>query len=434
MKKALHGLLTIIIVVLAGTLGYMVWQNIRTMDPNANATPTPDNWTPPPLVTPVPAPTPTPRQRAENAAVMTLGVVGDLVMHSGLNQEAMGPDGYAYGKIFGNLAPYFQEVDFAVATMETTLSAGPEYSGYPEFKTPDALASYLRDAGFDLINTATDHAMDSYKGGAERTISVLENAGLQHVGTYRSAAERNEQNGVVLAEVNGIKIAFLAYTLGTNGIPIDGFDHITNVFFTDYLTKQSEIDYDKIQADMEAANALEPDIIVTFMHWGNEYHTEPVAYQKELADFLFDEGADIIIGGHPHVPEPMEFRSVTDKYGREKTRLVAYSLGNFISCQEAPYSNLTATLRIEIEKNLDTGEAYLTDIKYAPLFMVDLLREEYGVPEQDWRYRLWDLHAAIASYEADGYDGYITPGLYEALTDGLDAIHAILGPGYDMFN
>jgi len=441
MKKALQLLSIILIIALCGLLGYIVWGNLEASNPNAGVTPTPDNWTPPPIVTPIPTPGPTPRPNAENASVINLALVGDLVMHTGLNAEALTDNGYNYLNVFGGLAPYFQEADFAAATMQTTLVQGPDYSGYPEFRSPDALAYSLRDAGFDLVNTATDHAMDSYKGGAERTLAILEDAGLQHVGTYRSNAERNNQNGIKIAEVGGIKIAFLAYTFGTNGIPITEFDYITNVFFKDNPGDPSDIDYnkiidyDKIKNDMEAANALEPDIIVTFLHWGTEYYEEPMDYQRELADFLLYEGADIIVGGHPHVLEPMEMREMTDRYGREKTGLIAYSLGNFISCPgTVDFTNLTALLRVEIEKNIDTGEAYITGVKYAPFFMVDLMKEEYGIADQDWRYKLWDLHAAITSYETEGYDGLITESLYNAMCNGLTRTHTVLGAQYDMFH
>ncbi|NLH00905.1 MAG: CapA family protein, partial [Clostridiales bacterium] len=368
----------------------------------------------------------------KNTANISIAVCGDIVCHSGLNSEAKKTDGsYDYTPIFSGAADFAKKADYAVCTLETTFPDTAEYTGYPMFKSPPALASGLKAIGIDLINTASNHCMDSYKGGLVRTLDVLDQNGLDHIGTYRSEEERNKNNGILVKDINGISAAFLSFTYGTNGIPVTGFEYVTKIFFNDYLTTLKDINYDLIKKDMAAARALNTDIIVVMMHWGSEYYTEPVDYQKELADLLLKEGADIVLGGHCHVPEPLELRHFTDNEGNEKIGLVAYCLGNFVSCQEDRYTNLTSILNIDIQKNLDTGKTYLKNVSYVPMYMVDLT--DVGV-SSSWRYRLWNLQSAISAYKGGDNLGVINDTLYKNMVQGLEDLHGIMGNKFDYYN
>lgn len=431
MKEILKGILSVVLVVLIGVLGVFVYRNYNEHIEEQKElleeqeTPTP---------TPTPAPTPTPEGFVEptNAANVKLAFCGDLVAHSGLNDQALNLDGsYNYVSIFGGASEFVKNADYAVCTMETTFPDTTEYSGYPMFKSPAALASNLKEFGFDMINTASNHCMDSLQAGLVRTLDVLDQNGLDHVGTYRTQEERDQNNGILVKDINGVSIAFMSFTYGTNAIPLTGFEYAANIFMKDYLTNVSDVDYDLLEADMAAARELGTDMIVVMMHWGNEYYTEPVDYQKDVADFLFQEGADIIIGGHTHVPEPMELRRVTDNEGNEKTGFLVYSLGNFVSCQDDKYTDLTAVLNLDIQKNLDTGETYLRNVSYAPMYMVDL--NDVNVTS-DWRYRLWNLQAAIAEYQNGNDLGVVNETLYNSMCEGLDDVHSILGADFDYCN
>ena len=326
-------------------------------------------------------------------------------------------------------AAYVADADYAVATLETTFAGTAEYTGYPLFKSPDDLAVSLKSLGFDLINTGSNHCMDAFKGGLVRTLDVLEENGLAHVGTYRTQEERDESSGITVAEVNGIRIAFLSYAYGTNGIPVDDFPFVVNLIYKDYMTTLKEIDYERIDADMAAARALGADVIAVFMHWGAEYQTTPNRDQYALADHLFEQGADLILGGHTHVPEPMELRQVTDINGREKTGYICFSLGNLVSCQVDLYTNLTAVLNIDLEKDLGSGETVIKSVKYVPLYMMNLY--DFGVTDAGWRYRLLDLYAATDAYN-NGSSDYMTEPMYRSMTEGLDNIHAIMGAEFDV--
>ncbi|MBQ9045429.1 MAG: CapA family protein [Oscillospiraceae bacterium] len=366
----------------------------------------------------------------------TLAYAGDLVCHEGLNTEAQTGDTYDYLPILEGCVPYVSDADLAFCCMETTFLDNAAYSGYPMFRSPKELATSLKDAGFDFINTASNHSMDSLKDGISSTLDVLDAAGLDHIGTYRTQEERDANHGVVVKDLNGISIAFLSYTYGTNCIPIEGFEYAVNVCFTDYLDTYAdeitEFDYDKVGADLEYARSLDTDLICVFMHWGIEYHTEPVDYQRDVADWLFEQGADLVCGGHPHVPEPMEVRHVKDLDGNERTGYLCYCMGNFISTMNDRYTNLTGVTTIELEKNESTGETYLKNVSYAPLIMVDTA--DYGIANAGWRYKLVDIHQAIDSYDAGDDLGYINQTLYDAMCTALDDLHDIFGIRFDRFD
>ena len=373
-----------------------------------------------------------PKANEPTTAEIRLAWAGDILCHGGLNTEAYDGVSYDYTTVMTGAARYIENADLAVCTLETTFPDVTEYTGSPMFKSPKGLAASMSRLGFDLVSTASEHCMDSMRAGITETLDVLEENGLDHVGTYRSQAERDANHGVTVKEAGGISIAFLSYTYGTNGLSVEGFEYAVNLLHTDYLTTQSNINYTQIESDLSYARSLEPDLIVVFMHWGYEYNTVPTDYQRVLTKYLFEQGVDLILGGHTHAPQPMEVRRVTGPDGREKTGYVCYCLGNFVSCQNDPYTNLSAVVELTLEKNLRSGDAYLKNVSYAPVFMVDL--DDYGIEDAGWRYRLWDLHAAIDAYENGNDLGVINNTLYDAMCQGLEDIHAVFGAEYDMFD
>ena len=299
-------------------------------------------------------------------------VAGDVMSHMPVTNDAWdeGQGSYDYSPIFAQAAPYVQAADYAVANLETTLSETGPYSGYPAFKSPAALADNLAGAGFDLMLTANNHCLDRGFDGLVSTLDALDGAGLAHVGTYRTQEEQ-AAGRIHLADVGGISVAFLGYTYGTNGIPLpSGREYAVSLFNTDYLTTLSTPDRQTLEADLAAARALEPDLIAVLIHWGVEYQTTQNSYQEEIADLLISNGADLVLGGHSHVPQPIEQRTVTGWDGAERTGFVCYSLGNFISSQVDPLTDTTAVLTVELTRDNATGEAAVTGWDYVPMLMV----------------------------------------------------------------
>lgn len=420
-KKSKIILVSIIAVVLLAAILGAVLLTLRNSEPQPTPTPT---------AQPTAEPTPTPEPVPEETVSATIAVGGDVVMHTGLNTEARSGDTYDYSPIFGIIADDIAGADYSVCSLVTTFAGGTDYSSYPLFRSPDSLAASLKGVGFDLVNTATSHALDSYKAGLDSTLDVLDAAGLAHVGTYRSQEERDAAGGITTVELNGISVAFLSYTCDTNSIPAAGFEYAVNCCTTDYLSGAKTVNYDLIAKDMAAAREGGADIIFVFMSWGNELASVPDELQNTLADYLFKQGADIIIGGHTRVPQPMEMREVTDIDGNTKTGYICYSLGNFISCQNDAYTNISAIVNIQLSKGVDSGKAWISDVGYEPIYMVDLY--DYGINDYGWHYRLANLHAAIDAYDAGKPWAFMTGEIYVDMVSALDELHGFFGEELDM--
>ena len=371
---------------------------------------------------PEPAPEPT---------VSHLMVAGDVMSHMPITNDAyVEADGtYDYSHMLQFAARQLEQADYAVANLETVLAGGPDYSGFPAFNSPDELAYDVKEAGFDLLSTANNHTRDRGMDGIYRTLDVLDEAGLAHVGTYRSQEERDEQSGIYVADVGGISVAFLSYTYGLNGFRLDSDKmYAVNLFNLDYYTTLANPDYELLQSDLEAARALDTDLLAVMIHWGVEYQNAPNGHQTNLAQFLVEQGADLVLGGHPHVLQPYETISVTGWDGQEREGFVCYSLGNFISNQYDPFPAVqtTAVLDLELTKDPESGETAVTGVSYEPYFML----HRDGAPVGEKRYLL-NIHDAMEEYEA-GESTLVDKSAYQQLQKALDHCHEILGVEGDL--
>lgn len=273
---------------------------------------------------------------ADSAAVqepverhLSLLFAGDLMQHMPQIKAAMQSDGsYDYDDCFAGIREEVERADVAIANFETTL-AGPPYSGYPRFSAPDDFLRGVIGAGFDILLTANNHCVDTHKEGMERTLMMMDSLGVPHLGTYRNSEER-ERNYPFLLEKNGLRVVLLDFTYGTNGIPVP------EPFCVNMM------DTAEIAADLAKARTMDPDIIIALPHWGIEYQTLPSQEQRDMADWLLAHGVDHIIGGHPHVAQPLELR------GRN---LVAWSMGNLVSNQSKPNTYGGYMVRMDFMKS-----------------------------------------------------------------------------------
>lgn len=383
-------------------------------------------------VTPSAAPSATPSEQPDEPSSTTtaaIAVGGDIVMHTGLNTEAYSSGEYDYTPIFGVLPDLISNADYAVCSLVSTLADGGTYTAYPLFRSPTSIADAISSVGFDLVNTATSHLADSYKDGIDSTLDALDAAGLNHVGTYRTQEERDSSGNRTMVDINGISVAFLAYTCDTNNVPVSGFEYAASICATDYLTGGTEIDYELMDSDIAAAREAGAELVFVFMSWGTEFSTSPSDLQYEIADGLISAGADVIIGGHCRVPQPMEMRTVRLEDGTERTAFVCYSLGNLLSCQNDDYTDISAILNIEITRNDDTGETAVSGVSYRPIYMADLY--DYGINDYDWHYRVVDLHNAIAAWESGDDWGFMTEEIYTDMVIALEAAHEFFGGEFD---
>lgn len=309
--------------------------------------------------------------------------IGDIMCHTSNFQDAYNSEtkSYDFSYVFEDIKDYIKNADIAIGNLETTF-AGKDagYSGYPNFNTPEQLAQNIKDLGVDVVSTANNHSLDKKYNGLVNTLDELDKVGLSHTGTYRSV---DEQNTILTKNVNGINIAFLSFTYGTNGIPVPkGKEYCINL-----------IDNDLILDQIAKAKATNPDLICVNMHWGVEYQLKQNATQENLADFLFKNGVDIIFGSHPHVLEPMEKRTITMEDGTTKDGFVIYSLGNFMSGQVSENTQNTIILQLKITKHVDDGKITIDDVNYVPIFMYNM-----GSGNEK-KYKILDINKTISDYE-----------------------------------
>ena len=259
--------------------------------------------------------------------------VGDIMQHGGQIAGAYNEkkDAYDYRDCFQFVKPVIQRGDISIANLEVT-HAGKPYKGYPQFSAPPELSESLVDAGFNVIITANNHSCDGGSNGVVKTLDVLDRLGVKHTGTFRSKEER-DKNYPLIVDKNGLKVAILNYTYGTNGLSV------AKPLIINY------IDSVVMFADFKKARDMKPDLIVCMLHWGTEYQSLPNAYQKNWEKFCYDQGADMVIGGHPHVLQPVEVKEV----GGEK-KLTAWSLGNFVSNQRDRYKDGGMILMAQVQK------------------------------------------------------------------------------------
>jgi len=280
-------------------------------------------------------PRPTLKMNRELTEKITIGAIGDILIHSPVYKDAFNGVEYHFDPMFANIKPLLEKPDVLTANQESMVGGNKlGVSGYPRFNSPYEVADALVHLGVDIVSTANNHALDKGETGIKSESAYLDSIGLPHVGSFTDEKDRETLRVI---HKNGFKIAFLSYTYGTNGITVPkGKEFLVNL-----------IDRNRMKEEIHRAKQ-EADVVVMSIHWGNEYKRIPTKAQKDLAHLLANEGVDIIFGSHPHVLQPMEWIKTTD--GR--TAFVAYSLGNFISAQIGDYKDIGGMATVDITKHI----------------------------------------------------------------------------------
>lgn len=349
------------------------------------------------------------KQDTAEPITFTLTSLGDTLCHNTQYWDAYNSktDEYDFSYVYEDIKNYTLSSDITIGSLETTF-AGKEkgYSNYPTFNTPDSLATALKDIGVDVVSLAGNHALDYGYTGLCRTIDVFNNIGLSHLGTYKTA---EDQEKILIKDVKGVKIAFINYTYGTNGIPLpSGKDFCVNLIDKDFIKKQ-----------INQAKEQNVDMIVACMHWGTEYRTTANSEQKDLANFLFENGVDVILGNHPHVLEPMEKKTITLQDGTTKDVFVVYALGNFTADQRDEITRDSAILNLTITKNSD-GKISIDKVNYVPIYMYK------NTNVSTHKFKILDIEKTIKDYEK-GKTTSINSTVYNNLKKQLEKIKSILG-------
>ena len=385
--------------------------------PTQSETPTETEETTEPTTEP---PLPEPEHVVSTA---TISATGDVLMHLPVVNSGLQKDGsYDFDYIFRHLAEYSSVADYALANLETTLCGtdnGYPYHGYPNFNCPDEIVDGVLSAGFDMFLTANNHSYDTSLVGYKRTLEVIRGKGRDTLGTYASADETKWTS----KEINGINIGMLCYTyaysVNDQGCPsLNGMPHIAepglcNYFHGDNLQKF----YDEVDGYMEEMEAAGAEATMMFIHWGVEYLTYANDQQKAIAQNLCDMGIDVIVGGHPHVIQPVQLLESTVDPNQKTVCL--YSMGNAVSNQRLGNISYVQTAHTEdgllfsatFEKYSD-GTVYLQTVDILPTWVYmdatkypntyhiipldDATREEWGT-----KYELSEntLKSAAKSYD-----------------------------------
>lgn len=293
-----------------------------------------------------------------------IAAIGDILIHDTVFLDAATADGYDFKPMFSHVKDTLTKPDILLANQETILG-GVELglSGYPTFNSPREVGEALIDAGVDIVSTANNHTLDKGEKGIQSSMSYLSEVGLPYVGSFKNS---EDQHRLRVLNHNGVNIAYLSYTYGTNGIPVpEGKDFLVNL-----------IDKAAMKEEIHRAKEI-ADVVVMSIHWGNEYQRFPDNIQEELAHFIVNEGVDVVFGHHPHVLQPMEWIQADD--GRKA--FVIYSLGNFLSGQMWDYKDIGGMVSLDIIKNItpDGTTIELANPDFLPTFVTSRGQRNYQV-------------------------------------------------------
>ncbi len=331
----------------------------------------------------------TPNSATQASVRIRVAVVGDFMCHDSQIKAALQNDGtYDFSGCYEHIAPMITKADFAFGNLETVLAGkAQEYTGYPAFNSPNAYAAAIQQAGFDALTTANNHSFDRQYFGVKRTLYVLDSLKIPYTGTTESQKERSKP---LVVDVRGIKLGIIAYTYGLNG----------GALSEQYRSTVNVIDTVAIRADIRALQSLplaeRPDIILVSLHWGAEYQLQPSAAQRNVADWLFREGAHALLGAHPHVVQTVENKRFVRIVQRNLDTIMfpaIYSMGNFISGQRTKPRETGVVAWLEIEKTAE-GSTKIVGVGYTPTY-IDKRPNEAGRTA----FRVLNVPKALKEYE-----------------------------------
>lgn len=344
----------------------------------------------------------------EGTGVATVSAVGDIYLTDEMLTDARRANGsYDFSAQFEGVCASLAAADLTIGNFEGTFCGTPYGASAGSY--PDEFAAALSAAGFDLLQTANSYSIFGGLSGLQRTKAVIEDNGMTPVGTYSSAEDRAE-TPVVLREVNGVRIAFVAFTKGLGGLSLpENAAGCVDLLYEDYTTDYSDLDTAAIDAVLNAAKQEKPDVIIAALHWGSENVSEVSEKQEAAADYLFRNGVDVILGSHSHLVGTVETRTITFESGATKEVVLAYSLGDFCKAEKGG-CNASLILNLEFTRDHASGATTITNVSYTPVAAIDR-----GSKAAD-RYAVIDIDNSLALYESNYYDR-ISSDLYETLIE-----------------
>lgn len=380
--SAIVGVLVALIIVLtvlnAGVIGLTLSipdsQGAAPTEPPTLAT----EETAPPTTEETEPPTtmPEPEHEVSTATILS---TGDILMHMPVISSGAKSEGYNFDSIFRYVTDDVSAADFAVANLETTLAGtdnGYAYAGFPNFNSPDAIVDSLKNAGFDMLLTANNHSYDTTLVGFKRTLEVVRAAGLETLGTYLSSDEQKW----TIEEINGIKVGMLCYTyatgVGSNGAPqLNGNAAISEPGLCNYFSYSNlPAFYSEVEGYLQEMKDAGAEATIFYIHWGVEYQLAANQDQVNIAQQLCDLGVDVIVGGHPHVVQPVDL--IDSTVDPDHKTAIIYSMGNAVSNQRkgnissisTPHTEDGVLFNVTFSKYSD-GTVYLDSVDVTPTWV-----------------------------------------------------------------
>ncbi|MBR4193956.1 MAG: CapA family protein [Oscillospiraceae bacterium] len=353
---------------------------------------------------------------APGSSVATLNFVGDISLDDAMLERFRSGSGYDFTPLFRRVVPRLAAADLTVGNLEGNITG----SGEPgDHSYPPALLRDLYAAGFDVLQTANSYSIQNGITGLAETKQAIQAAGMDALGTWSSEEDRRD-HGVLIRDVNGLRVAFLSFTKGMNNMRLPaGADYCVNLLYSDYDTNYSKVARGAITAAVEEVKLYTPDLIIAMVHWGSEYDREVADTQEEIAKLLFDSGVHLIVGSHSHYVGPMEFRN--RKISPFGGSFIAYSLGDFLSTADTSSARHGCVLSITICK--DGNGTRITGLEYAPTFS--------AAPSQELKiddYEILDTLDAISFYK-EGYYDRVSDVLYDRLVSAVERMKEQTGLG-----
>ncbi len=336
---------------------------------------------------------------------------GDLNVTDKTVASGTAVSGYDYTDAFMDVVPALSAADLAVLNFEGSLYGAPY--GSESKSAPQQMMLALQQAGVDLLQAANSQSVANGLSGLAATLQGIRSAGMVPLGAYASPQEFKDSGGYYIREVQGIRIAFVAFTKGMDGSGLpEGSEDCVNLLYQDYNSTYQKVDTEGITQVLRAVAARQPDVTIALLHWGSEFNTKISSSQEKICKLMQQEGVDAIIGTHSHYVQKLEF-------DREKGTLVAYSLGDFFGDADKAGTDYSVLLNLEITKSGVTGETSISGYDYIPVYTHDQSAVGGGM-------RILRIQEAVAAYESN-YIGRVSDEVYSAMKDALTKIDSRMG-------
>ena len=351
-------------------------------------------------------PTETTRSRRDPLTTIHIKAAGDLNVTTNVVDAGLAASGFDFTRAFMDVAPILSDAELTILNLEGNICGEPY--GSASTSAPKELLDGLRNAGVDLVQMANSCAINNGLIGMTTTLQAVRTAGIEPVGAFSNEAEWKRSGGYTIMEVQGIKVAFVAFTKGIGGMGMPaGNENLVNLLYTDYSSTYRTIDKDRINKTLDRVNAERPDIVIAMLHWGSEYNDVISDTQKSIVSLLQKKGVDVIIGTHPHLVQEVSYDPLSGT-------LVAYSLGDFFGDATRGGTNYSVILDLEITKDSDTGVTKVTGWDYTPIYT---LKET----DCDGYQRVVRIKEAMFAFESNFVDR-VTQACYDDMKYSLERI------------